>query len=81
MVNKDDVVEFGYSVWDKVLDVGDWITDHLYWSYYKAHMLYFLVVTLIGGCIIFGTEHDHGIQFIDAYFTSVSAVCLFSFSF
>lgn len=45
-------------------------------NYYRLHLFYFTMMSFIGGCFIYAAERSHDLPFIDAYFTSVSAMCV-----
>lgn len=45
-------------------------------NYYRLHFLYFFFASLLGGCFIYISEAKRNLRFIDAYFTSVSAMCV-----
>ena len=47
----------------------------MFLSYYKVHLLYFLLTTLLGAAIMYTMEKHRGVTFGETCFLAVSAVC------
>lgn len=54
---------------DYGLNIARWLLDHS--TYYRLHLLYFVLWSLFGGLIFYASED---IPYIDALFTAVSAL-------
>lgn len=70
---RDAIASGAGSIWDLVKSK---IPKLLHYNYFRAHLAYFLIISIIGGLALWIMESDHDLNWIDAYYTSVSALCV-----